>query len=115
CLWLSIAICHSLSMALMSKLPMTLLYVRCQRALQTNDLARLAHRNSFRWHRSLPWISKGKTLNRPAEALVPVPYPGRDYPVTVGGIISYWWAASFRYGGRHHLVMMRGLGRNQHP
>src|SRR5208282_5172919 len=55
---------------------------------QTNDLARLAHRNSFRWHRSLPWISKGETLNRPAEALVPVPYPGRDYPVTVGGIIS---------------------------
>jgi hypothetical protein len=31
----------------------------------------------------------------------------------VGGIISYWWAASFRYGGRHHLVMMGGLGRNQ--
>ena len=56
--------------------------------LQTNDLARLAHRNSFRWHRSLPWISKGGTLNRPAEALVPVPYPGRDYPVMVGGIIS---------------------------
>ena len=56
--------------------------------LQTNDLARLAHRNSFRWHRSLPWIAKGGTLNRPAEALVAVPDPGRDYPVTVGGIIS---------------------------
>jgi hypothetical protein len=27
-----------------------------------------AHRNSFRWHRSLPWIAKGATLNRPAEA-----------------------------------------------
>jgi hypothetical protein len=33
----------------------------------------------------------------------------------VGGIISLWWAASFRYGGRHHLVMMGGLDRNQHP
>jgi hypothetical protein len=32
----------------------------------------------------------------------------------VGGIISLWWAASFRYGGRHHLVMMGGLDRNQH-
>jgi hypothetical protein len=31
----------------------------------------------------------------------------------VGGIISLWWAASFRYGGRHHLVMMGGLDRNQ--
>jgi hypothetical protein len=32
----------------------------------------------------------------------------------VGGIISLWWAASFRYGGRHHLVTMGGLDRNQH-
>jgi hypothetical protein len=31
----------------------------------------------------------------------------------VGGIISLWWAASFRYGGRHHLVIMGGLDRNQ--
>ena len=38
--------------------------------------------------KSLPWIAKGGTLNRPAEALVAVPKPGRDYPVTVGGIIS---------------------------
>ena len=58
------------------------------RKLQTNNLAHMAHCNSLRWHRSLPWISKGGTLNRPAEALVPVPYPGRDYPVTVGGFIS---------------------------
>ena len=64
--------------------------------LQTNDLARLAHRNSFRWHRSLPWISKGGTLNRPAEALVPVPNPGRIIPLR--------WAASSRNGGRHHSV-----------
>jgi hypothetical protein len=33
-------------------------------------------------------FAKGGTLNRPAEALVAVPEPGRDYPVTVGGIIS---------------------------
>jgi hypothetical protein len=31
----------------------------------------------------------------------------------VGGIISLWWAASFRYGGRHHLVLMGGFDRNQ--
>ena len=30
----------------------------------------------------------------------------------MGGIISLWWAASFRYGGRHHLVLMGGLDRN---
>src|ERR1700704_6145281 len=59
--------------------------------LQTNDLARLPPRNSFRWHRSLPWIAKGATLNRPAEALVAVPEPR---------------AASSRAGGRHHLVMV---------
>src|SRR4051812_2380361 len=64
--------------------------------LQTNDLARLPHRNSFRWHRFLPWISKGATLNRPAEALVAVPKPCR-------------WAASSRAGGRHHLVMVGGI------
>src|ERR1019366_1553730 len=64
---------------------------------------------------SLPWIAKGGTLNRPAEALVAIPDPGRHYSVPVGGIISLWWAASFRYGGRHHLVMMGGLDRNQHP
>src|SRR6478736_4404974 len=40
--------------------------------------------------------------------------PRRHYSVPVGGIISLWWAASFRYGGRHHLVMMGGLDRNQH-
>src|SRR6266481_368201 len=62
---------------------------------------------------SLPWIAKGGTLNRPAEALVAIPDPGRHYSVPVGGIISLWWAASFRYGGRHHLVMMGGLDRNQ--
>jgi hypothetical protein len=32
----------------------------------------------------------------------------------VGGIISFWWAASFRYGGRHHLVLVSGFARNQH-
>src|ERR1035437_6634634 len=64
---------------------------------------------------SLPWIAKGGTLNRPAEALVAIPDPGRHYSVPVGGIISLWWAASFRYGGRHHFVMMGGLDRNQHP
>jgi hypothetical protein len=32
----------------------------------------------------------------------------------VGGIISFWWAASFRYGGRDHLVLVGGLDRNQH-
>ena len=31
--------------------------------------------------------AKGRTLLC-NEALVPVSYPGRDYPVTVGGIIS---------------------------
>jgi len=41
---------------------------------------------------------KGGTPNRPAEALVAVPDPR---------------AGSFRYGGRHHLVMTGGLGRNQ--
>ena len=53
--------------------------------------------------------------SRPAEALVAIPDPGRHYSVPVGGIISFRWAASFRYGGRHHLVMMGGLNRNQHP
>jgi hypothetical protein len=56
--------------------------------LQTNDLARLAHRNSLRWHRSLLGIAKGAILNRPAVELVAVPDPGRDHPVPVGGIIS---------------------------
>ena len=32
----------------------------------------------------------------------------------MGGIISFWWAASFRYGGRHHLVLVGGFARNQH-
>src|ERR1019366_219319 len=49
---------------------------------------------------SLPWIAKGGTLNRPAEALVTIPDPGRHYSVPVGGIISLWWATSFRYDGR---------------
>jgi hypothetical protein len=33
----------------------------------------------------------------------------------VGGIISFWWAASFRYDGRHHLVLVGDIVRNQHP
>ena len=33
----------------------------------------------------------------------------------MGGIISFWWAASFRYGGRDHLVLVGGLDRNQQP
>ena len=54
--------------------------------LQTNDLARLAHRNSFRWHhRSLGLPKEGPEK---AEALVAIPDPGRDYSVPVGGIIS---------------------------
>ncbi|MGO9773233.1 MAG: ATP-binding protein, partial [Roseiarcus sp.] len=40
--------------------------------------------------------------------------PGRDHSVPVGGIISLWWAASFRYGGRHHLVIVGDIDRNQH-
>jgi hypothetical protein len=56
--------------------------------LQTNDLARLAHRNSLRWHRSLLGIAKGAILNRPAVELVAVPDTGRDHPIPVGGIIS---------------------------
>ncbi|MGO9768745.1 MAG: hypothetical protein ACLPSW_04170, partial [Roseiarcus sp.] len=39
--------------------------------------------------------------------------PGRDHSVPVGGIISLWWAASFRYGGRHHLVIVGDIDRNQ--
>jgi hypothetical protein len=31
----------------------------------------------------------------------------------VGGIISFWWAASFRYDGRHHLVLVGDIVRNQ--
>jgi Fic family protein len=31
----------------------------------------------------------------------------------VGGIISLWWAASFRYGGRHHPVIVGDIDRNQ--
>ena len=31
----------------------------------------------------------------------------------MGGIISFWWAASFRYGGRHHLVLVGDIVRNQ--
>ncbi|MGB9203050.1 MAG: hypothetical protein WCB94_03640, partial [Terriglobales bacterium] len=52
-----------------------------------------------RWHRSLPWIAKGATLNRPAEALVAVKNPR---------------AALFRSGGRHHLVLVGGFARTQH-
>jgi hypothetical protein len=74
------------------------------------ELAPLSEGNSFRWHRSLPWIAKGATLNRPAEALV----AGRHHSVPVGGIISFWWAASFRYDGRDHLVLVGGFARNQH-
>ena len=32
----------------------------------------------------------------------------------MGGIISFWWAASFRYDGRHHLVLVGDIARNQH-
>jgi hypothetical protein len=32
----------------------------------------------------------------------------------VGGIISFWWATSFRYDGRHHLVLVGDFDRNQH-
>src|SRR3984893_9467031 len=62
---------------------------------------------------SLPWIAKGGTLNRPAEALVAIPDPGRHYSVPVGGIISLWWVASFRYGGGHHICMMGGRRPHQ--
>ena len=55
-----------------------------------------------------------KELNRPAEALVPSKNPGRHYSVPVGGIISFWWATSFRYDGRHHLVLVGDIVRNQH-
>jgi len=46
--------------------------------------------------------------------LVACSVPGRDYPVPVGGIISFWWATSFRYGGRDHLVLVGAFNRNQH-
>jgi len=45
--------------------------------------------------------------------LVACSVPGRDYPVPVGGIISFWWATSFRYGGRDHLVLVGAFNRNQ--
>ena len=32
----------------------------------------------------------------------------------MGGIISFWWAASFRYDGRPHLVSVGGFAGNQH-
>ena len=57
-------------------------------------VAMCAHRHSFRWHRSLPWIAKGANLLRPAVALFAVSDPR---------------AASFRSGGRHHLVMAGGI------
>src|SRR5260370_37015350 len=55
---------------------------------------------------SLPLIDQGGNLNRPAEALVAIPDPGRHYSVPVGGIISLWWAASFPYGGLPHLLFL---------
>src|SRR5467141_3435967 len=55
------------------------------------------------------------TLNRPAEALVAIPDPGRHYSVPVGGIFSLWWPPPFLYGGRRYLVMMGGLDRHNHP
>ena len=79
------------------------------RKLQANDLAHIAHRHSFRWHRSLPWVAKGADLITSAAALVTFHAPGgiipfrwatssrnagRHHPVTAGGIISFWWAAS---------------------
>ncbi|MGO9007053.1 MAG: hypothetical protein ACLQB4_15020, partial [Beijerinckiaceae bacterium] len=81
--------------------------------LQSNDLARLAHCNSLRWHRSLLGIAKEATLSRPVENTSKTGTPGRDHSVPVGGIISLWWAASFRYGGRHHLVIVGDIDRNQ--
>jgi hypothetical protein len=56
----------------------------------------MAHRNSLRWHRLLLWIAKGATLNRPAKSSSPRKIPG--------GIIPLRWAASSRFGGRHHSV-----------
>jgi hypothetical protein len=70
---------------------------------QPNNLARIAHRNPLRWHRSLPWDCQRGDLIRPTAA----PANPRKTP---GGIIPLWGAqssrnrgaASFRYGGRHH-------------
>ena len=76
--------------------------------LQTNDLARLAHRNSFRWHRSLPWIcqrrdpkqASGGARRRSIPRAGLSRYGGRHHLVMVGGIIPLRRATSSRYDGR---------------
>src|SRR5208282_1689875 len=85
------------------------------RKLQANNLARLAHRHSFRWHRSPPWIAKGANLTQASGG-------ARRRVRPPGGIIPFRWAASsrngraasFRCDGRHHLVLVGGFARNQH-
>jgi hypothetical protein len=50
-------------------------------------ISRVLGRMGTSRHRSLPKIAKGANLNRPAEALVTVPDPGRLHRVLVGRII----------------------------
>ena len=80
--------------------------------LQPNNLARIAHRNPLRWHHP-PLDCQRGDLIRPTAAPAN-PDPGRDHSVMGGAIISEWGAASFRYGGRHHLDLRGGFLRNQH-
>ena len=64
---------------------------------------------------SLPWIGKGGTLNRPAEALVAIPDPGRLYSFPVGGIIPLRRATSSRYDGRLGQESASALSGNMLP
>ena len=66
------------------------------RKLQTNNLAHMAHCNSLRWHRSLLGFAKDATLEVASE--------DARRPECPGGIIPLRWAASSRNGGRHHSV-----------
>jgi hypothetical protein len=60
---------------------------RCK--LQSNNFARLAHRSSLRWHRSLPRIAKGATeTGQRGPPSLHENTSGQDYLVTVGDIIS---------------------------
>src|SRR5499427_5194208 len=71
---------------------------------QTKNLAHLAHRHPLGWHPPPPSDSpKGSDPTALPAAADSPSCGGRHHFGTVGGIISEWWATSFRNGGRDHF------------
>jgi hypothetical protein len=83
------------SLAVVRALGVTARIMHLAGALRTPSLA---HPNSLRWHRSLLWNAKGATLRLASGGAC---RPSRPR------------AELFRYGGRHYLVLVGGLNRNQ--